>query len=190
MTERFSTALAFTASLHRHQRRKGNGSPYIAHLLAVASLVIEAGGTEDECIAALLHDAVEDQGGAPTAAEIRRRFGDRVADIVEACSEERDRGWTWIERKSSAIRHAATADASTRLVLSADKLHNARSLAAECRNSGERVWERFGGGRGGTLWYYRSMADSIASAGGSPLLGELQRAVRELGQLASDDGGS
>lgn len=190
MTDRFSEAVAFANSLHRHQLRKGNGCPYIAHLLAVASLVIEAGGTEDESIAALLHDAVEDQGGASTAAEIRRRFGDRVADIVDACSEDRSSGWTWADRKSSAIRHAASADASTLLVLSADKLHNARSLAAECRASGDRVWGRFLGGRDGTLWYFRGMADSIARAGGSPLLGELRLAIRDLEEMASGAAGS
>ena len=190
MTDRFSDALVYTTSLHRGQRRKGNGCPFIAHLLGVASLVIEAGGTEDECIAALLHDAVEDQGGAPTADEIRRRFGARVADIVEGCTEKPKWGWTWIERKRSAILHAASADASTLLVMSADKLHNARSLSAEYRKSGDRIWERFNGGREGTLWYYRAMTDSIASAGGSALLVELQRAVRELEELAGEDGGS
>ena len=190
MSDRFSEAVAYASSLHRRQRRKGNGTPYIAHLLAVASLVIEAGGTEEECIAALLHDAVEDQGGAATAAAIRRRFGDRVADIVDACSEPRSRGWTWSRRKAHAVRRAASADPSTLLVLSADKLHNARSLAAECRRSGDGVWERFRGGRDGTIWYFRSMADSIAKAGGSPLLGELRRAVGELEQLAGETGGS
>ncbi len=190
MTDRFSKAVAYANSLHRDQRRKGSGCPFIAHPLAVAALVIEAGGSEDECIAALLHDAVEDQGGAPTAAEIRRRFGDRVADTVGACTEDPAWGWTWIERKSGAIRNVATADASALLVLSADKLHNARSLAAAYRERGDRVWERFHGGREGTLWYFRAMTDSIARAGGSPLHDELDRAVRELEELAIGGAGS
>ena len=189
MTDRFSIAVAFANSLHCHQRRKGNGCPFIAHLLAVASLVIEAGGSEDECIAALLHDAVEDQGGSPTAIEIRRRFGDRVADIVEACTEDPAWGTTWIKRKSAAIRNVASADASALLVISADKLHNARSLAAAYRKLGDRVWQRFHGGREGTLWYFRAMTDSIARAGGSPLQGELEHAVRDLEGLASDSAG-
>ena len=145
---------------------------------------MEAGGTEDECIAALLHDAVEDQGGARTAGEIDRRFGARVAGIVAACTEERSQGMTWKARKSAAIRTARSADASARLVLSADKLHNARSLAADCRRDGKRVWKRFGGGREGTIWYYTAMAGALSRAGGGPLQDELERAVRALRDLA------
>ena len=180
MTSRFSDALAFAHSLHRGQRRKVSGCPFIAHPLAVASLVLEAGGSEDEAIAALLHDAVEDQGGPPTAARIRRRFGDRVADIVDACTEDRSRGDDWLSRKREAIRRAAVADASTRLVIAADKLHNLRSLAADRRRVGGRAWEFFHGGREGAVWYHRAMADSLASAGGSPLQAELEREVRAL----------
>ena len=187
MTDRFSDALAFAHDLHRHQRRKGNGSPFIAHLLGVASLVIEAGGGEDECIAALLHDAVEDQGGPRTAAEIRRRFGDRVAGIVDGCTERRSPEMTWKDRKQAAVRRVSEADGSVLLVVSADKLHNARSLLAAHRESGDEVWYRFGGGRDGTLWYYRAMADAIAHAGGSPLLDALKRTVAELEQLAGPE---
>ena len=183
MTDRFTDALVYAHELHRDQRRKGNGCPYIAHLLAVASLVIEAGGGEDECIAALLHDAVEDQGGPRTAAEIRRRFGDRVAEIVDGCTERRSPDMTWKARKQASVFRVSEADQSVLLVITADKLHNARSLAAAHRESGDEVWYRFGGGRDGTLWYYRAMADAIASAGGSPLLAALERTVLELEEL-------
>ncbi|MCY4189470.1 MAG: HD domain-containing protein [Bryobacterales bacterium] len=184
MTERFSAALAYASDLHRHQRRKGSGLPYVSHLLAVTALVMKAGGSEEECIAALLHDAVEDQGGAATAREIRRRFGREVARIVSGCSEDKSAGRTWAERKRAAVSSVAGADASVRLVLSADKLDNALSLLAEHAESGESVWELFGGGRQGTLWYYRAMADAIAEAGGSRLAGELRAAVEDLEALA------
>lgn len=184
MTDRFSLALVFAESLHRGQVRKATGCAYVAHLLGVASLVMEAGGTEDECIAALLHDAVEDQGGARTAAEIRRRFGSAVAETVEACSESKYPGEDWKSRKESAIRHVSSCGPSALLVLSADKLHNARSLAAAYRSVGESVWESFRGGREGTLWYYRAMADAISRTGANPLVGELMEAVRALESLA------
>ncbi|MXY69878.1 MAG: HD domain-containing protein [Acidobacteriia bacterium] len=184
MTERFSSALAYANDLHRHQRRKGSAVPYVSHLLSVAALVMEAGGSEDECIAALLHDAVEDQGGAGTADEIRHRFGAEVARIVEACSEDKGAGRTWTERKRSAVSKVAGMDASARLVLTADKLHNIRSVVSEHAKIGDAVWWRFGGGREGTLWYYRAMADAIAGAGGSRLLRELRAAVDNLEALA------
>ena len=185
MSDRFATALTYAVTLHRDQVRKGSGCPYVSHLLAVASLVMEAGGSEVECIAALLHDAVEDQGGARTAAEIRRRFGGQVADIVETCTEDRTPGRTWKERKRGAIRKVAEADGPARLVLSADKLHNARSLIAAYRRRGERLWERFRGGRDETLWYYRTMSEALALAGGSPLQDELERSVRDLEAVVS-----
>lgn len=183
MTDRLTDAVSFAAHLHRHQLRKGTGTPYLGHLLAVCAQVMEAGGTEDECIAALLHDAVEDQGGAETAERILTRFGPAVAIIVEGCSEDRGQGAGWAKRKRAAIRDAATADRSVRLVLSADKLHNARSLLAAHSRLGAEVWQRFKGGRAGTLWYMRSMADAIGRAGGSPLLAELRDAIGRLEAL-------
>ena len=180
MSDRFCEAVALAARLHRGQRRKGNGNPYLSHLLGVAALVMEAGGDEDECIAALLHDAVEDQGGAATARLIRRRFGVRVAQAVEECTEDRSAGQSWKDRKSASVRRVAQLTPSALLVLSADKLHNARSLAAAHREAGSGVWNRFHGGRDGTLWYYRAMADAIVAAGGGPLAGELEEAVRDL----------
>lgn len=184
MTDRFADAMTYAESLHRGQRRKGSGCAYVAHLLGVASLVMEAGGSEEECIAALLHDAVEDQGGAPRAAEIRDRFGSAVAAIVDACTEHRTAGLDWKGRKLSAIRKAREAGASGRLVIAADKLYNARALAALLREEGEDAWGRFNGGRDGTLWYYRSMADAIAAGGGSRLDAELEAAIRAVKALA------
>ena len=190
MTERFSKAVAYASRLHREQRRKGNGCPYLAHLLGVASLVMEAGGDEDECIAALLHDAVEDQGGGRTAARIRERFGQRVIEIVLACSEEKSAGLAWLGRKRAFIRKVAGVGPSARLVLAADKLHNARSLAADLRAHGPGIWNHFRGGREGSLWYYRAMAEAIQQAGGSPLDADLAAAVRSLEAAADGDGAS
>ena len=182
--DRFSSAVAFASALHSGQQRKASGGPYFSHLLAVAALVMGAGGDEDECIAALLHDAVEDQGGARTAEEIRRRFGERVAGIVLECSERREPGRTWIDRKRDALQSVASASPSARLVLSADKLHNVRSLISDYRAAGESIWERFRGKRDGTLWYYRAMASAIGSAGGSALQVDLEDAVVSLESMA------
>ncbi len=184
MTDRFARALTYAEALHRGQQRKLGGAPYVSHLLAVASLVMEAGGSEDQCIAALLHDAVEDQGGAPRAEEIRKLFGRDVADIVRTCSEDRSEGADWRSRKIAAVRKARTAGPSARLVLAADKLHNARSLMAALAEGGERTWDLFNGRRAGTVWYYRAMANAITGAGGSPLDAELEAAVSSLEELA------
>ncbi len=183
MTDRFLAAVTLAARLHRNQVRKVSATPYLGHLLAVCASVMEAGGNEDECIAALLHDAVEDQGGAETAERIRAQFGPSVSAIVEGCTEGKCAAVAWSDRKREAIRAASRAGRSVRLVLSADKLHNARSLLAAHARLGATVWPRFHGGRDGTLWYYREMADAIGSAGGSSLLGELLEAVGRLESL-------
>lgn len=185
MTERFDDALVFACRLHRAQVRKGSGVAYISHLLAVAALVIEAGGDEDEAAAALLHDAVEDQGGAAALEKIRARFGERVAAIVAGCSDtDRTPKPPWKQRKLDYIAHLAVAGPSVLLVSSADKLHNARSILADYRKIGESVWQRFSGRREGTLWYYRAVADAIRDAGGTPLSAELERTVAELERIA------
>lgn len=189
MSERFSEALAFAARLHADQFRKGSGVPYVSHLLAVAALVMEAGGEEDEAIAALLHDAVEDQGGTRTREQIRSLFGDRVAGIVDGCTDTNQTPKPpWKERKLGYIAHLAEADESVLLVCSADKLHNSRSILAEYKTIGEDLWERFSGGRDGTLWYYRAVTDAIRRAGWTPLLAALEETVSELESLAA--GGS
>jgi GTP pyrophosphokinase len=185
LTERFERALVFAAQLHRDQRRKGSGVPYVSHLLAVCELTLEYGGDEDEAIAALLHDAIEDQGGAIARAEILRQFGPRVTEIVDGCTDtDESPKPAWLPRKELYIRHVAEASASVRLVSACDKLHNARSLVMDYRIMGEDLWSRFTGRRDGTLWYYRSMVDALRSAGSSPVVEELERVVRELESLA------
>ena len=184
LSPRFSDALVFACELHRDQPRKGTDVPYVSHLLGVASLALEHGADEDEAIAALLHDAVEDQGGEVTAAEIRARFGDRVADIVLACSDTVVVPKPpWRMRKEAYLAHVRDADASAQLVLACDKLHNVRTLLVEYRSVGESLWTRFRGGRE-TLWYYRALVDAFAAHGRTPLVDELDRAVRALEDAA------
>jgi (p)ppGpp synthase/HD superfamily hydrolase len=147
--------------------------------------VLQHGGNEDEAIAALLHDAVEDQGGRPTLEEIRRRFGDNVAQIVEACSDtDVQPKPPWRPRKEAALAHLAHATPSVRLVKAADKLDNCRSLLAGFRLHGEAISKHFRGGRDGTLWYYRTGVEILRQAGGGPLVDELDRAVAELERIA------
>ena len=190
MTSRFERALVFAAKLHRDQRRRGSCVPYVSHLLAVASIVIEHRGDEDEAIAALLHDAIEDQGGARTRDEILGRFGERVAGIVEGCTDsDTIPKPPWEGRKRAYIKRLREATASIRLVSAADKLHNARSILQDFRNLGEELWRRFQGGKEGTLWYYRSVTDALISAGRTPLVDELDRVVSEIEQLAGGQPG-
>ncbi|MEW5860743.1 MAG: HD domain-containing protein [Cyanobacteriota bacterium] len=181
LSQRFIDALAFATALHANQIRKGSGVPYISHLLGVTSIALEHGANEDEAIAALLHDAIEDQGGAATREEIRRRFGDTVTEIVNGCTDsDTTPKPPWQQRKEAYIAHIPTASTSVRLVCAADKLHNARSILTDYYIVGEAVWERFQGGKEGTLWYYRSLVVAFRQAGSSPLIDELERVVSEL----------
>jgi GTP pyrophosphokinase len=186
LTERFPQALTLACELHRAQARKGTQIPYVAHLLAVASVALEHGANEDEAIAAVLHDAIEDQGGATTAALIHARFGTTVAEIVAACSDtDVVPKPPWRARKEKYIAHVRTASGSVRLVSASDKLHNARSLLGDYREHGEELWSRFNGGKEGTLWYYRSLVDAFAAHGMNRLVAELHRVVSELEELAT-----
>jgi (p)ppGpp synthase/HD superfamily hydrolase len=185
-TPRFGEALAYAAALHAQQRRKSSDVPYVAHLLSVAAIVLEHGGTEDEAIAALLHDAVEDQGGAQRLAEIRARYGNPVAEIVAGCTDtDQTPKPPWRERKEQYLAHLAHASRSVQLVTAADKLHNVRSLAEDYRTCGEDLWQRFNGGRAGTLWYYRAVSDRLDKLEGTTLHNQLTRAIEELERLAS-----
>ena len=187
LTERFEEALVLAAQFHARQLRKGTTIPYISHLLAVTSLVLEHGGNEDEAIAALLHDAVEDQGGADAREKIRRLFGDTVVAIVDGCSDTDQRPKPpWRERKERYIAHLRTASSSVRLVSAADKLHNVRSILADYRMLGEALWRRFNGGKAGTLWYYRAVTDALREVSPSPLVDQLDRTLTELERLASE----
>ena len=180
----FLLAFVFAAEKHAGQTRKASTIPYIAHLMGVASLVLEFGGDEDMAIAALLHDVVEDCGGAPMLKEVRRKFGSRVAKIVDGCTDsDSERKPPWRERKERYIRHLKDADTDTRLVSAADKLNNVRSILADYREVGESVWARFHGGRDGTLWYYRALLQEFLRKP-NRLIRELELAVRELETVA------
>lgn len=187
LTHRFVEALGYAAELHLRQRRKGKGQAYVGHLLGVASIVIQHGGGEDEAIAALLHDAVEDQGGLPRLAEIREKFGEHVALIVDGCTdsyevsgEKKD----WTERKRAYIARVAHEPADVRLVSAADKLENARAILSDFREVGDAIFDRFKGRKQGTLWYYRTLVTVFREAGSTPLIEELNRVVTELETLS------
>jgi GTP pyrophosphokinase len=188
LTSRFEEALVLATHLHADQTRKGTPIPYIAHLLSVTALVLEAGADEDTAIAALLHDAVEDQGGLETLDDIRRRFGERVARIVDECSD----AYTipkppWRARKEAYIAHLQEASPEARLVSLADKLHNARSILRNLRQEGDRVWEKFTGGKAGTLWYYRTLVETLRPLEDNFLMDELARVVNEIEILARQE---
>lgn len=190
LTDRFTRALSLACELHRMQARKDTQIPYVSHLLGVASIALEHGAKEDEAIAAVLHDAVEDQGGAPTLERIRRDFGDTVAQIVAGCTDSHETPKPpWRARKEAYIAMIPSKSASVRLVSAADKLHNARAVLADYRVHKEALWARFNGGRA-TLWYYRALADAFAAAGRTPLVDELDRVVTDLETLASAGAGS
>lgn len=179
----FESALSFTIELHGDQVRKGGEEvPYLGHLLGVCSLVIEAGGDAEQAIAALLHDAAEDQGGRDTLELIRRRFGDRVADIVDACTDTfEDPKPPWRQRKTAYLDEVGSKPADALLVICADKLYNARSIVRDYRRMGNEVFERFTPAAEDMLWYYRSLADALRRSGlESWLVDELERTVGEM----------
>jgi (p)ppGpp synthase/HD superfamily hydrolase len=185
LTTRFEEAAIYALRLHAKQFRKGTRIPYAAHLFSVASIALRHGADEDEAIAALLHDAVEDQGGAATLAEIRRRFGDKVAAIVEGCTDtDQIPKPPWRKRKEDYIAHVRHASPSVRLVSASDKLDNARAIFDDYCDLGEALWKRFSGGKDGTLWYYRELVKVFREAGGGPLVDELDRVVRDLERRA------
>jgi (p)ppGpp synthase/HD superfamily hydrolase len=186
LTARFNDALQYAVQLHAGQARKVGGEPYAAHLLGVASIALDYGADEDEAIAALLHDAIEDQGGAAVGEEIGRRFGPGVAAIVRGCTDaETMPKPPWQERKEAFLAHLEHASHSVQLVAAADKLHNVRSLLRDYRRQGEAIWRHFKGGREKTLWYYRAAAEVLQRSGTMPLVEELDRAVTELERIAA-----
>jgi len=183
LTDRFRDALVYAFDLHREQRRKVSGVPYVAHLRGVAGIALENGATEDEAIAALLHDAIEDQGGAATGEAIRRRFGDAVADVVMGCTD----AFTvprppWRQRKEDYIARLGAEPASV-MFSASDKVHNARAILADHRQCGTEVWQRFSGGREGTLWYYHSLVNVYRRGGPAVLADELDRLTSEMERL-------
>jgi (p)ppGpp synthase/HD superfamily hydrolase len=186
LSHRFDQALNYAVLIHAGQKRKCTGIPYIAHLLGVVSIALEHSATEDEAIGALLHDAGEDAGGDGRIDDIRHRFGDAVADIVQGCTDTVVVPKPpWRKRKEDYIAHVPTASASVRLVSASDKLHNARAILRDYRRLGDELWSRFNGGKDGTLWYYRSLITAFRQAGTSELIDELERVVTEIEQLAA-----
>ena len=187
---RFASALGYVATLHATQLRKGTQTPYVSHLLAVASLAIEYGANEDEAIAALLHDSIEDQGGGEIRRRITALFGQTVADIVEGCTDTDVMPKPpWRERKERYIAHVSDTSPSVRLVSMCDKLHNARSLIMDLRGKRADLWSRFSAGRDETCWYYRQLVtvfrstlakDPPSSLRMSELLEELDHTVEIL----------
>jgi (p)ppGpp synthase/HD superfamily hydrolase len=181
LTQRFDEAVRYAREVHAAQTRKGTSAPYITHLLGVASIVLDDGGNEDEAIAALLHDAAEDHGGRPRLEDIRTRFGDAVARIVEDCTDS----WEtpkppWAERKRAYAEHARSLPASSLRVSVADKVHNTYAILRDLRNEGESVWNRFNAAPDDVIAYYRSLVRAFREAGGGKLVDELDRIVRGI----------
>lgn len=185
---RLIEALGVAARLHATQRRKGSDVPYLGHLLGTCSIALDYGADEDEAIAALLHDAIEDVQPTADARAAVAGFGERVLHIVEGCTDsDQHPKPPWHARKKAYVDHLADADASVLLVSSADKLHNARSVVADLRRHGQATWDRFTGGRDGSLWYYRTLVDAFCAnpAHNEDLVEELDRAVSEMETLAA-----
>lgn len=187
LSPRFEDALTYACVVHAGQVRKGTGVPYVSHLMSVAALALEFGGDEDEAIAALLHDAVEDAGGKARAADIKVRFGDRVADIVAGCTDADSHPKPpWRSRKEAYISGLSKVSASARFVSCCDKLHNARSIVSDLRQHGNKVWDKFAGGKDGSLWYYQTLGKEYRVLNVCPpLVEELERTLQIMQQLAS-----
>jgi GTP pyrophosphokinase len=189
LNDRFPRALEMALALHGRQRRKGSGTSYIGHLLGVTSIVIEEGGSEDQAIAALLHDAPEDAGGEETLERIRSEFGEAVAQIVEDCTDSmEDPKPPWRPRKEAYLAHLDDAVPEALLVSLADKLHNARAILLDYRQLGEALWKRFRGSREEVLWYYRSLVAAFKRLRPGRLADELERTVAELERLVGSSG--
>lgn len=192
-SERFDQALAFAARIHRDQVRKGGNVPYVTHLLAVASIVGEAGGTEDQVIAALLHDAIEDCiGEIPDIREqIADRFGEAVLEIVEGCTDaDTVPKPPWRPRKEAYLAHlrAQSPHADVLLVSLADKIHNAGTILRDYREVGDEIWERFNGKRDGTLWYYGEVSAAFTALKPGPLADKLASIMENIEELVGSRG--
>ena len=181
LSTRFDDAFRYAHEAHASQTRKGTPVPYLGHLMGVASIVLDDGGTEDEAIAALLHDAAEDAGGRARVEDIRQRFGQSVAAIVEDCTDS----WAtpkepWTERKQKYVAHARSLGPSSLRVSAADKVHNTYGILRDLRNVGEDVWTRFTASADDVLAYYQGLVRAYREAGGGRLVDELDRIVRGI----------
>jgi (p)ppGpp synthase/HD superfamily hydrolase len=182
---RLTDASALAFRIHAEQRRKGTSIPYVSHLLAVAAIVLEHGGDEDQACAGLLHDAIED-GGPEWEAVILEQFGARVAGIVRACTDaDTQPKPLWRARKEAYLAHLEHAEPDTLLVSAADKLHNARSIVSDLHTCGSAMFARFNAGQEGTLWYYEALSEVFARRLPSPLTRELENAVTQMRSLAA-----
>lgn len=182
LTTKFEQALIYATQLHAKQTRKVDKIPYISHLMSVSALILEAGGSEDEAIAGLLHDAVEDQGGKATREEIRQKFGVTVVEIVDGCTEtDITPKPPWKQRKIDYIENIRNGSDSVKLVSLADKLHNARSLLIGYRNQGDKLWDYFSGSKEDKLWFYGELLKIYQQSCVNFMTVELERILDELG---------
>lgn len=178
-------AFEYANQWHRDQARKSTNLPYILHPMGVASLVLEAGGDEEQAIAALLHDVPEDCGGEARLTEILEMFGPRVEAMVRGCSDslvvEKEDKAPWRERKQAHIDHVATAHMDTLIVTAADKTHNGRAIATDLQTIGNQVWERFNASREDIIWYYSTFYVELEKRGVTPaLLNPLRTAIEVM----------
>jgi (p)ppGpp synthase/HD superfamily hydrolase len=188
LSGRFEKALTYATRIHGGKLRKKTRVPYIAHILGVTAIAMEYGANETEAIAALLHDAVEDCGGAKRLGDIERKFGKTVAQIVEGCTDtDQTPKPPWLERKKAYVTHVRRAPMPTKLVSAADKLHNVRAILMDYRKEGERLWSRFNGRKQGALWYYRALVNAFNGQRIQPLVQELDRTLTTL-ELLSNNG--
>lgn len=181
LSQTFDEALTYAAEAHRTQVRKGTNIPYVAHLLGVSSWVLSNGGNEVQAIAALLHDAAEDQGGETRLADIRRRFGPDVAAIIADCTNS----WVepkppWRQRKEAYLEPLPKKPATSLLVSIGDKIDNAQAILRDHREVGETLWTRFTGGKDGSIWYYRSLADIFTRVMPARLSNQLSEVVEQF----------
>ncbi len=189
LSKHFSEALQLAHTLHQHQTRKQGQVPYISHLMGVSAIVMRYGGTEDEAIAALLHDAVEDQGGKETLAMIEAQFGKNVAHIVLGCSDsDQTPKPPWKERKDKYLAHLRMSDESILIVSASDKLYNALDCVRTHAVIGEDLWNLFNVSRDETKWYYQQIAKILIERKTKfprliPLFDETIRIIEQLVRL-------
>ena len=186
MSSQFEQALMYAANVHATQVRKGTSTPYMAHLLGVCSIALEYGANETEAIAALLHDAVEDQGGFGRLDDIRARFGGDVAEIVMGCTDSfQTPKLPWEERKRAYLAHLPNASKPILLVSASDKLYNAQATLRDLYRVGNEIWKRFNVPREKTLWYYHALVNIYLQVGPARLNDELGRVVAEMERVAA-----
>jgi (p)ppGpp synthase/HD superfamily hydrolase len=187
LSRKFEQALVYATRIHGGQLRKKTRIPYIAHIIGVTAIAMEYGANETQAIGALLHDAVEDCGGAKRLRDIEKKFGQAVAKIVDGCTDtDQTPKPPWLTRKKDYIAHLKHAPLSTQLVSASDKLHNLRAIVMSYRTDGDKLWSRFKGGKEGTLWYYAALLEAFSKTKRlAPLLAEINRTLTTLEALAN-----